>query len=156
MTFKGAIILSLALSVLFSNNIEAERIDGNTNKIQSIISSLSWSDSNPIKLENGLNLLFGSVQVIGLPFKGEAPSDSLWCKREPFGMKYSLDVSEILITFENTSDKLMIVDWSKSTYNLGTYSGAVMFPGIKYSDAGNASALPNMPIPPKSFVTKQK
>lgn len=152
---KLVIVCLIGLSVLFSfSNVEALRIKGKGTEL--LYQELVFSDSQDSRIigKNGLALDYlspiGGNKDIST-FKGE-PQYYYWF-RKGLGGKFCLGVHGYKIRLTNSTDRVMSIRWSQSQIRLGNYSGTVFLGGMKYSDAGNPSVIPDTIMPPQTKIT---
>jgi hypothetical protein len=152
------ISLLLVLIVLFTCGIaNAERIKGKgaSELYRSI--GFETQGNKIVTCDNGLIVEFTGLRVyddiddsLNLEKNG---SNIYWYKGGLFGFQHVLGVQGVYLNLTNSTDKLMVVKWSESSLNLGSFSGIPFLSGMKYKDAGNPSATPDTIIPANKTVS---
>lgn len=69
-------------------------------------------------------------------------------------ISYTITVEGVNIRISNPSSKVAIVKWSESALTIGSFSGMPFIGGMKYRDAGNPSATPDLIVAPGQTITK--
>ena len=145
------ILLVLATSGLTS----AERLKGSG--LSDLYKSITY-DTNKSRItqcENGLVVEFTALQIcdeIGESYLDKYGSNHYWYKAGLLGINHVLGVQGVHLTLTNSTDKIMVVKWSESSLNIGTFNGIPFLAGMKYKDAGNPSATPDTIVPPKQSI----
>lgn len=67
---------------------------------------------------------------------------------------YAASVAGVLVTFKNNTDDLMVLKLGQSNISLGSLSAIPFVDGMKYKDAGNPSATPDVILPPQKSIRK--
>ncbi len=152
------ISLLVALTLLLSSSIaSAERIKGKG--ASELYRSIGYDSqgNTTVKCDNGLVVQFTSLYVCNGDAEGydleNTGSNVYWFKYGLLGLQYALGVQGVYLDLTNTTNKLMIVKWSESSLNLGSFSGIPFLSGMKYKDAGKPHATPDTFIPPNKTVT---
>lgn len=147
-------ILLFVLMLMVGNNsiLYAYLPETSTTEYLNKLSFLS-SDGNDVTLDNGLNLLFTS------PTPGFTINESVNDNYYVFGSSGSrffstLTTQGVSITFKNTTNHILIIKWSESAFGAGDNSSVPFISGVKYKDAGNPSALPDLILTPGQKISK--
>lgn len=147
-------LLILLILLLSCNITSAERLKGKG--LSELYRSINY-DSQTIPTvicDNGLIVRFTSLRVCDMPIGGnlEESGNYYWYKAGIVGINHILGVQGVYLELTNSTDKILIVKWSESSFNLGNFSGIPLLAGMKYNDAGNPSATPDTIIPPNKSV----
>lgn len=153
---KIGIILLLILAMLVGTaSVEASiRLKGKDSAIKAAI-IYQPGESREETYDNKLRVETTALvpSLLGEPFNN---SDELKQAdvyyRKPYHF-YICSVSGISLDLENLTDNVLVVNWGESAFTLGKYSNIPFLGGMKYSDAGDKSVIPNTVIPPKTIVT---
>lgn len=152
------IFLSLLLTVLLSNSITfAQRISTKGPNLQLFMNCVEFDSSvkNSVTFENGLTVTFNDVTLSSTPadYNMKTSGYDYYWFTEASLQKY-IGVRSINITFTNSSSDVLVVKWSESSYNIGSYSGPVLLEGVKLIDAGKPSSLPDTIVPLGESISK--
>lgn len=152
------ISLLVTLIILFTSGmVSAERLKGKgLSRLFLSINYDTQAGSLVTTCDNGMAVEFEGLRVIDALSSWDLEktgSNVYWYKAGLMGFQHVLGVSGVDLKLTNNTDKVMVVKWSESAFNLGSFSGIPMLPGMKYKDAGNPSATPDTIIPPKKSAS---
>ena len=104
---------------------------------------------------NGLKVNFyGLIVCNTMDYSAENNPNCYWFKAGVLGIPYIIGVQGVQLELTNTTDEVMVIKWSESSFSLGTFTGMPFLDGMKYTDANNPSATPDTVIPPNKSVYK--
>ena|GEM_PF-3531502 len=152
---KLLIALLLCTSIAGINNTSyATKISGE--HVSKVVEHVMFDTAQNITTEssNGLKVTFTGIGAKNYHLRvgAERSADSYWFIKPYIGDDYRIGVAGLKVNFENTTDHILVIKWSQSTFSLGDFSGYAAFEGMTLMNVGKSDALPDTIIPAKSSV----
>ena len=149
----AALLICVAL-VGANNTSQATKISGS--KVSKVVEHVCFDTNQSVETEgkNGLKVIFTGIEARNYHLRvgAERSADSYWFIKPYIGDDYRIGVAGLKVTFENTTDHILVIKWSQSVLAMGDFNGYPAFPGMNLSNAGVSNGVVDTIIPPKSSV----
>lgn len=142
-------LFTLCTSLAVADGMHFEDVFNNARTVADKVKFIEAAD--PVTYDDGLIVTFTSPVVALLDSNFNA---TYYCFTGDDGFSCAPTLNGISCTFQNTSDKVLIIKWADSAISSGSFSGIPFLSGMKYTDAGNPSATPDTLIAPGQTISK--
>ena len=145
----------ICISLVGINNIGyATKVSGT--KVSKLVEHVSFDSTQNTDIEssNGLKVSFIGVEARNYHLRvgAERSVDSYWFIKPYTGDDYRIGIAGLDVNFVNTTDHILVIKWSQSTFALGDFYGYPAFSGMSLIDSGKANTLPDTIIPGKGTI----
>lgn len=150
---KKIVIIIITFCFLFSSLAFAQAEDYQKDTMDHI-GFIDYIGSNA--LSNNISIDFTSVSLYQIRSSNRDPKFYYAKGRFLFDtFPVEISVRGVEITITNKSDKLQIIKWNESVFDLGYYSGIPFLSDMAYANAGNPQQTPDTIIPPGKTISKE-
>jgi len=148
---KRILVLVLGIVTFFQIIAFAEYVPNGANMSNNVSFATEGRTTN---FDNGLSVYFSSVPAdFDLYYYSSSISDPNCYWTYMLGKPIVLAAKGVQVELTNNSDEMMVIKWSESSLEMGTFNGMPFLNGMACANAGNPSATPDSIIPPHKTIT---